>query len=109
MARNKLLQEMARRLKRAKERRPDVPADDLVFSPIGPEHVDSIAEINERQHPMIFACLRVNNDFAAYVVEGSVERTCNRCGEAVWMSPATVATHDRIVNREIVCLQCMMP
>jgi hypothetical protein len=102
-----LLREIEQRLERAQQARPDVPAGEMLFSILGDEHVESIAEVNASGEPMIFACMRTATIDVEHVVRGSTRRTCNRCKAEVWISPATLETHDKMANAEIVCLECI--
>jgi hypothetical protein len=102
-----LLREIEQRLERAQQARPDVPVGEMLFSIVGDEHAESIAEVNASGEPMIFACLRTASANPGHVVRGSTRRTCNRCKAEVWISPTTLQTHDKMANAEIVCLDCI--
>jgi hypothetical protein len=102
-----LFRDITRRLGRAKQARPDIPEGEMLFSILGDEHTESIAEVNASGEPMIFACLRTEGADPGCIVRGSTRRTCNRCKAEVWISPATLETHDKLANAEIVCLDCL--
>jgi hypothetical protein len=102
-----LLREIEQRLERARVARPGIPDGEMLFSIVGDEHAESIAEVNASGEPMIFACLRTATADAGCIVRGSTRRTCNRCKAEVWISPATLETHDKMANAEIVCLDCI--
>jgi hypothetical protein len=102
-----LFREMERRGKRAQQARPGVPPEELLFTFVGDEHVDTVAELNAAGKPTIFACSRTATTPPDCVVPGSARVFCGRCGAEVWLSPATRATRDRITLTEIVCLECL--
>jgi hypothetical protein len=105
---NDLLREIARRSSQARRARPDVPAEDLLFSVGGGEdHVETYDELNAAGKPTVFACVRTAVAPPDTVVPGSARVFCARCDAEVWMSPATCQSRARITLNEVVCLHCL--
>lgn len=104
---NGFLEELRRRNEEAKKARPDVAAEDLIFSIFGDEKPQSVHEVNERKEPALFACIRCEDASLDCVVNGSTWKRCNFCNSLVWMSPATEQTMNKLVDTKIICLRCM--
>lgn len=102
-----LFNEITRRSRRAHQVRPDVPAEDMLFTIAGDERVETIPEVNASKEPLFFVCMRTATLKAADVFPGSTRVHCNRCQSEVWISPATKMTYDRIPKAEIVCADCL--
>lgn len=102
-----LLLELLKRSMKALISHPDIPLEELLFSAIGPEQVQTVEELNAAGENMVFACVRVADALPEMVVSGSVHKTCGRCEATVWMSPGTCMTYDRLEKKEIVCVSCL--
>ena len=50
-------------------------------------------------------CMRVKTAGGSMVVPGSVQKTCSRCENAVWTSPATLESV-RHMKHGFVCMEC---
>ena len=99
--------EIIKRSKRARQIRPNVSSEDLLFSISGPEQVQTIGELNSSGETLVFGCMRVSDAYPELVVPDSVMKNCRRCAATVWMSPATLITYERIEKGEIVCMRCL--
>lgn len=81
-------------------------ADDMLFSLGGDSEVQSIEDVNQSGDVMTFVCLRESHGTSC-VVAGSRRTHCDGCGEAVYMSPATTTTFDKMSKKLILCVECM--
>lgn len=55
--------------------------------------------------PLQVVCLRVRGSENELIVPGSVFKTCWRCENQVWTSPATLASI-RTVPHRFLCMEC---
>jgi hypothetical protein len=100
------LDEMARRAESAIASRPDTDPEDLLYTIIGEEKVNTTQEINQDGQPMIFLCLLCKKGPA--FIPGCVKKVCEGCKQEVWMSPATLLTYNKITNAYVLCVDCQM-
>src|SRR5688572_28969403 len=45
-------------------------------------------------------------DMRANPIEGTIQGTCTACNEAVWVSPTSRATLDKMPSLPLMCIQC---
>lgn len=98
-----LVRQMMQRLREARRQRPDLSTSDMLFSLEEGGEVKSIDEVNQESEGMTFVCMPCS---VSPGISGSRRMQCARCFVAVWMSPATYATMNRIEKVEIVCADC---
>jgi len=56
------------------------------------------------QNRWVAVCMRIADVQPANVVEGTVARSCNECGQSCWLSPATSEEIGK--DGRIICVVC---
>ena len=95
------------KLDEQKATRSDADPDELLLElgAGGEKRPQTFDEFNASGEEMKFLCMRVK-DVPRAPIRGAVRKTCEVCGELVWMSPGTCEAWLKIKKSKIYCPQC---